>query len=106
MIVTKTTGTWPACSVEERLQRDDVHVALERVDRRRVVALLDDEVDRLGARELDVGPGRVEVGVVGNPLAGAADDREEDLLGGPTLVCRDDVLEREQRLDALEEGEP
>ena len=66
----------------------------------------DDEVDRLGARELDVGPGRVEVGVVGNPLAGAADDREEDLLGGPTLVCRDDVPEREQRLDALEEGEP
>ena len=64
------------------------------------------QVDRLGTRELDVGARRVEMGVVGHDLARAADDREEDLLGGPSLVGRDDVLEREELLNCLEEAVP
>ena len=108
--VTNTTGTWSPVRVEQRLERVDVHVALERVDRRRVAALGDDEVDRLGARRLDVRPRRVEVGVVGHDLARPAEDAEQDLLGGPALVGRDHVPEREQRLDASRnanhEGEP
>ena len=74
MIVTKTTGTRPRALGEEALERLDVHVALERVDGRRVAALRDDEVDRLGAARLDVRAGRVEVGVVRDDLARPADD--------------------------------
>ena len=84
---------------QERVERLDVHVALERVDRGRVAALGDDEVDRLGAGCLDIRPGRVEVGVVRDDLARPADDREQDLLGRPALVRRDDVAERPQLLD-------
>jgi hypothetical protein len=76
------------------------------MDRSRVEALSDDEVERLGAGRLDVRPRRVEVRVVGDDLAGSADDREEDLLRRPALVRRDDVTEREQVLDRLEEREP
>ena len=71
-----------------------------------IATLGDDEVDGLGAGVLDVGARRVEVGVVGDDLARAADGREQDLLGGPALVRRDDVLEREERLDRLEEAKP
>ena len=91
---------------DEPLERLDVHVALERVLRRRVVPLGDHEVDRLGARELDVRARRVEVGVVGDDLARAADRREEDLLGGAALVRRDHVLEGEELADGLEEDVP
>ena len=52
------------------------------------------QVDRLGAGELDVGAGRVEVGVRRDHLARSADDAEQDLLGGSALVGRDDVAER------------
>ena len=64
------------------------------------------QVDGLRAAELDVGARRVEMGVVRHDLAGTADDREEDLLGGPTLVRGDDVLEGEELLDRLEEPVP
>ena len=91
---------------DEAVERLHVHVALERMLRRGVVALGDDEVDRLGARELDVRPGGVEMRVVGHDLARAADRREQDLLGGAALVGRDHVLEREERAHRLEEDEP
>ena len=95
-----------AVGVEQGLEPSDVHVPLERVDRLWVAALGDDEVDRLGARELHVGARGVEVGVVGDDLVRPAQDAEQDLLGGPTLVGRDDVREREQLLDRLEERVP
>ena len=104
--VTNTTGTSRGALGEQPVERVDVHVALERVERRRVAALGDDEVDRLGAGRLDVRPGRVEVGVVGHDLAGPAEDAEQDLLGGAALVGRDHVPEREELLDALQEREP
>ncbi len=91
---------------EERVEPVEVHVPLEGVLDLGVAPLLDDEVDGLGARELDVGPGRVEVGVVGDRLAGPADHGEEDLLGGASLVGGDDVAEREEVLDRLQEGVP
>ena len=69
---------------EQPLERLHVHVALERVLVRGVAALRDHEVDRLGAGELDVGPGRVEMGVVRNHATRAAEDAEQDLrLHGP-----------------------
>ena len=76
------------------------------MDRLWVAALGDDEVDRLGAGELDVGARRVEVRVVRDDLVRPAEHAEQDLLGGPTLVGGDDVREREQRLDRLEEHVP
>ena len=91
---------------EQALERACVEIALERVDQRRVSTLLDHQVHRLSAGELHVGSGRVEVGVVGDHLAGAADDRVQDLLGGTALVGGDDVAEREQSLDGLEEDIP
>ena len=65
---------------------------------------------RLGAGRLDVGPRRVEVGVVRDDLARPADDREQDLLGGAALVGRDDVAERPELRTASRnvnhDGEP
>jgi hypothetical protein len=72
----------------------------------RIAALGDNEVDRLGTGKLDVRPRRVEVGVRRDHLARPADDREEDLLGGASLVRRDDVLEREELLHRGQEAEP
>ena len=105
-MVTNTTGTSARPGRQQCLQRRHVHVALERVDRRRVATLGDDQVDGLRAGGLDVRPGRVEVGVVRDHLARTADDREQDLLGGPALVGRDDVAERPQLGDGVEEREP
>ena len=81
---------------EQGLEPVDVQVALERVDQRGVVALGDDQVDGLGAGELDVGAGGVEVGVARHDLAGAAEDAEEDLFRGTSLVGGDDVLVGEE----------
>ena len=51
VIVTNTTGTsGRAALLEERLERDQVHVALERVLQRWLAALGDDQVDRLRRR--------------------------------------------------------
>jgi hypothetical protein len=76
------------------------------MDGRRLPALGDHEVDGLGACELDVRAGRVEVGVVGHDRAGPAEGGEQDLLGGPPLVRGDDVREREELLHGLQEDEP
>ena len=51
----------------------------------------DDQVHGLGAAVFDVGPGRVEVVVVGHDLARPAHQFEEDALAGPTLMRRQDV---------------
>ncbi len=90
----------------EGVEGGDVHVALEGVDEARLAPLGDNQVHRLGAGELDVGSGGVEVGVVGHHVAGAADHREEDLLRRPTLMGGDDVLEGEQGADGVEEPVP
>ena len=50
VIVTNTTGMRSRRAREQRLQRLEVHVALEGVAGRRRAALGDDQVDRLGAR--------------------------------------------------------
>ena len=107
VIVTKTAGTFSGAALgQEGLERRDVHVSLERMEHRWNATLGDDQVDGLGAGVLDVGAGRIEMGVVGDGLSGATDRREQDLLGGPALVRRDDVFEREERLDRLEERIP
>jgi len=82
----------PITLAQETVKGLDIHVALERMDERRVAAFRDDEVDGLRTRELDVRPSRVEVGVVGDRLPRPADHGEQDLLGGATLVRRDHVL--------------
>ena len=76
------------------------------MERGRDATLGDDQVHCLGARVLDVRPGRVEMGVVGDGHPRAADGRKQDLLGGPALMGRDDVAEREKCLDRLEERIP
>ena len=55
--------------------------------------------------ELDVGAGRVEVAVVGHHVAFIAHHREQDPLGGATLVGRDDVLEAGDVVDRVAEAE-
>ncbi len=91
--------------VQQRLQPIEINVAFERVLRVRNVPCLNDQVDRLGARRLDVGAGGVEVRVAGNFGVGARHDAHQNALGGPTLVSRDHVLERHQVLHRLLEPE-
>ena len=76
------------------------------MDGRWVATLLDHEVQRFGAGGLDVRAGRVEVRVRRNDLAGPGNDTEQDLLRRATLVGWDDVLERKEVLDALQEAVP
>jgi len=91
---------------EHAPERVDVHVALEGMPRGGHVRLGDGQVERLGAGELHVRAGGVEVGVVRDRLPGPADRAEQDLLGGAPLVGRDHVLEREQLLHGVAETLP
>ena len=77
---------------DQRFEGFDVHIALEGMHERRVLALFAQEVDGLGAGELDIGAGGIEMGVVGHDVAGLAHHTEEDAFGGATLVGGDDVL--------------
>jgi hypothetical protein len=76
------------------------------MERGGIAALRDHEVDGLRAAGLDVRAGGVEVRVVGHGSPGAAEDAEQDLLRGAPLMRGDDVAEREQARDAVEELEP
>ena len=84
----------------------DVHVALEGVPVLRLPPFRNHQVDRLRAGELDVGPGGVEVGVVGHHVARLAERREEDPLGGAALVGREHLAEAEDVLHRRQEAEP
>ena len=95
-----------AAFTDAGIEGGDVHVALEGMQDRWVVALLDHQVDGLRAGELDVGSRRVEMCVVRHHLAWTADDAEQDLLRCAPLVGGDHVLEREERLHALQEPVP
>ena len=88
-----------AGALNQALQRGDVHVAFERMLQAGLAALGDDQIDRLGADELDVGAGGVEVRVVGDDIAFLAHHAEEDALGGAALVGGDDVLVAEDILN-------
>ena len=67
-------------------------------------ALRDGQVDRLGPGELDVGPGGVEVGVVGEDLPRTAHRGEQDPLSRAALVCGQHVPEREEVGDGIAEA--
>ncbi len=92
--------------LEQRVERLEVHVPLERVHQARLAAFRNDEVDCVRARRLDVRARRVEVGVVRDDLAGPSDRREQDPLRRSSLMRGDHVLEREELLDRREEAEP
>ena len=102
VIVTKTTGRRRARR-QQVLERREVDVALERVLRGRVgpSAMTRSTASAPVASTL----ARVVSKWVlfGTTLPGAADHGEEDLLGGPPLVDRDHVLEREQLPHRVEE---
>ena len=76
------------------------------MDRAGLAPFGDDEIDRLGAGELDVRARCVEVRVVGNDFAGRRDDGEKDALGCAPLMGWDDVPEGEELAHRLEEAEP
>ena len=75
------------------LERLDVHVAFERVQRVRLPALRHGQVAGLGAGGFDVGPRRVEVRVVRHYVAAPAHRAEQNALGRPALMHRQNVLE-------------
>ena len=83
----------------KRSSARDIHVALERVLRFGLAAFGNDQVNRVGALRLDIGARGVEMGVVRHRVMRLGDHREQDALGGPALVGRDQVLERHQVLD-------
>ncbi len=68
----------------------DVDVSLERMPGLRLCPLVDHQINGLGSRVFDIGPGGVEVVVAGDDLAGAAHQLEEDALAGASLMRRQD----------------
>ena len=82
--------------LDEPVQGFDIHVAFEGVFRFRAPPFFNDQVDRVRALGLHVGPGGVEMRVVGYRVRGLGDDREQDAFRGPALVCGDQVFERHQ----------
>jgi hypothetical protein len=106
VIVSITIGTASARSARELVERPDVHVALERIVRRRVRGLGARQVDRFAAEVLDIGSGGVEVAVVGHDVAALHRAAEEDPLGGAALVGRYDVGEAEHPPHGLVKPEP
>ena len=78
------------------LQRVEVNVPLEGQDARRVASRRGGNVEGGRLAVLDVGPRRVEVGVVGHDVARLQQRAEEDALGRAPLVGGDDVLEAKQ----------
>jgi hypothetical protein len=95
-----------AVAVQRRFEFGEIHVALERMQHRRLASFRDHEVARLGLFDLDVRARRIEVVVVGHDLAGQQDRVEQNALGCPPLVRRDDVGEAGQfPHDALEAEE-
>ena len=83
------------------LERSDIHIAFERVLHGGLTALGDEQIDGLGAHELDVGAGGVEVRIVGNDVALLAGDAKEDALGGTSLMGGDYVLVAADVLDGI-----
>ena len=84
---------------EKRGEPGQVHVALERMQNGRILALVNEEINRLSAARLDIASGGVEMRVGGNDLAGSADDGKQNGFRRPALMRRNDMLERHQRLD-------
>ncbi len=88
------------------LERFEVDVALEGVHR-----AADRGPRRIGRStasapvDLDVGAGRVEVGVVRDDVARAAERRGQDALGRPPLVGGDHVLEADDVLHRVLEAD-
>ncbi len=75
------------------LEAANVHVALEGIIGRVVMSLFGHEVPCLGALVLDIGPGGVEMGVIGHHVPGGNRGGEEDPLGRPALMGGDDVFQ-------------
>jgi hypothetical protein len=86
-------------TVDEILERSDIHVAFEGMRGGGVLPFFDHQVDGLGPDELDVGAGGVEVRVVGNYISFLAGDSEKDALGGASLMGGDYVTVTEDILD-------
>jgi hypothetical protein len=74
--------------------------------RLRLARLGDRDVDRATTQILDVGARRIEVRIRGDDLTLDAQAREENALGGPALVGRNDVAEAGELFDTLLESEP
>ena len=88
----ETYGTFAApTSATSALQLGQVDVALERVERLRVVGLVDDDVVEGRPGQLLVEPGRREVHVAGDVVAGLDQRLADQVLGAATLVRGDEV---------------
>jgi hypothetical protein len=103
VIVSMTTGTLPWFSASTRSSRATSMVALELALVLRVEALGHHEVERLRARLLGRSPRWCRSGCYSHDRARRHDRVEQQVLGHPALVRRDDVLVAEEVPDhALE----
>lgn len=84
-------------AMDSCFQPIEVHVPLEWEVAMWVVGFFDHQIERLSMLVLNVGPGRVEVNVVGDAHAGLDDRREQKILGHPTLVCWNNMFVAEDR---------
>ncbi len=85
--------------LDERLELRDVDIALEGMRFAGIVRFVDHQVDGAATAGADVGVGGVEVHVGGDGVPGMDEGRREDVLGGATLVCREEVPEAEDVVD-------
>ena len=96
--------TLAARVLNQIFQRLNIHVALEGMDRSRLLALGDDQIHCLSSDKLNVRASRVEVRVVGDHIALLAHHAEQDALGGTALMSRDDMAVSEDVLDRVAEA--
>jgi len=93
----------PAFFIENALERLQVHVALERMDERRLPPFRDHQIARRGAFMLDIRARRIEVNVVQHHVTDLQRGMKEDALRSAALMGGDDVFEsREIADDVLE----
>jgi hypothetical protein len=86
---------------DEPVELLHIHVALEGNLRPGVVRFLDGQVQGNAPPDLDVGPGGIEMDVVGHGIALPDHGFEEKALRRPSLVGRDDMGKAEDRPDRL-----
>ncbi len=88
---------------DQRFERLDVHVALERSTMLRIACFWTRQVNRLGPHKLDIRSRGIEVRVIGNHVSLPTHHVEQNAFSGAALMRGDDVPISENLLDGVAE---
>ena len=84
---------------DELFQRGYIHVSFERMFQAGLFSLCDGKVHGFSADEFDIGPGGIEVSIVGDNISFLAGDVEQNSLCRSPLMSGDHVAITEDFLD-------